>query len=246
MKKRLDLLVSEKYPQYSRQQIQSFIMQGLVFVDSKKITKSGSPISENAIIELKVTELKYVSRAGFKLEHALKTFNVNVKDLVVLDAGISTGGFTDCLLQNGAKKIYGVDVGHGQVHEKIRNDPRVVLLEKTNLRNLDFKNIGELVDLVTLDLSFISILKVMPAILKILKPEGQLITLIKPQFEAEKEEALKILKNGVIKDPEIRDQIVKKVVSGIETFGFKCVGISPSPVLGATGNQEFLSYFKRI
>ncbi len=241
-KKRLDLLVHEYYPQYSRQQIQSWIMQGKVLVEGKPITKSGSQIHESAAIELRAVQPKYVSRAGLKLEHALDHFNIDVQGLDILDAGISTGGFTDCLLQRGANKIFGVDVGYGQVAEKVRKDERVVVLERTNLRHLKQEDLKQNVDLVTLDLSFISILKVMEAVAGILKEDGLLITLIKPQFEAGKGE---VGKGGVITNPLLHKKVVQKVVEGIERYGFVCEGVIESPIFGATGNKEFLACFKR-
>ncbi len=181
-KKRLDQLLVEQNPQYSRQQIQGWIMQGKVFVNDQKVTKAGAQVKETDQVELRAQAQKYVSRAGFKLEGALDYFNIDVTDLVALDAGISTGGFTDCLLQRGAKKVYGIDVGHGQVHEKILTNERLVLREQTNLRTLE--TVGEKVDLMTLDLSFISVLKVMDAVVKLLNDNGQLIVLIKPQFDS--------------------------------------------------------------
>jgi len=242
-KKRLDIVVHERNSQYSRRQIQSWIMQGKVKVDNKIVTKAGSQVADDVQIDLDIEEPKYVSRAGFKLEKALDNFDVDVNDLVVLDAGISTGGFTDCLLQRGAQKVFGIDVGYGQVHEKIRNDERVDLRERTNLRNLRSADIEQKVDLVTLDLSFISLLKVMDAIADLLKKDGQLITLIKPQFEAGKEE---VGRGGIISDPEVHQKVVERVKKGIEDYGFTCVGVIESPILGAEGNKEFLAYFKRV
>jgi len=240
-KKRLDQLLQERFAQYSRRQIQSWIMQGKAKVEGQIATKPGMQVTDASEVELHVEEPKYVSRAGFKLEKALDHFNIDVKDLVVLDAGISTGGFTDCLLQRGAGKIYGIDVGYGQVHEKISNDDRVIIQERTNLRLLT--DVGEKVDLITLDLSFISILKVMDAVISMLKPDGQLITLIKPQFEAQKGE---VGRGGIIKDPKVHARIIQEVTTGIEQFGFKCIGVIDSPIEGSTGNKEFLAYFKRI
>jgi len=244
-KKRLDLLVHELYPQYSRRQIQSWIMQGKVQVDDRIITKSGHQCAEDATITLDVEEPKYVSRAGFKLEKALDHFNIDVKDLVVLDAGLSTGGFADCLLQRGAKKIYGVDVGYGQVHEKIRNDDRVVVIERTNLRKKDdvLFHVDQKVDLVTLDLSFISVLKVMDTVVAVLKDDGKLVILIKPQFEAEKRD---VGKGGIIKDEAVHQKVVERVTKGVKDRGFELVGVIDSPILGTSGNKEFLAYFKRI
>lgn len=239
-KKRLDQLLHERFTQYSRQQLQSWIMQGKAKVEGRVMSKPGTLVDPEATIELSIEEPKYVGRAGFKLEKALDHFAIDVQGLIVLDAGISTGGFTDCLLQRGAKKIYGVDVGYGQVHEKIRHDDRVVLLERTNLRLL--QEVGELVDLVTLDLSFISILKVMEAVTGLLKPDGQLVTLIKPQFEAERED---VGRGGIIKDATVHERVVHDVTHGIESFGFKLIGVIESPIEGGSGNKEFLAYFKR-
>lgn len=237
-KKRLDQLVQEKYPQLSRTLIQSLIMQGKVRVDGQVVTKAGQATSDDVDIVVDFEVPKYVSRAGFKLEKALDYFGIDVHGYVVLDAGLSTGGFTDCLLQRGAVKIYGVDVGFAQVHEKIRSDPRVVVMEQTNLRYLE--NLPEKVDLVTLDLSFISVLKVMDAVTHQLKPQGKLIVLIKPQFEAERH---KVGKGGIVKDECVHQEVIKKVTQGIEAHGFVCNGVIESPIAGTTGNKEFLAYF---
>jgi 23S rRNA (cytidine1920-2'-O)/16S rRNA (cytidine1409-2'-O)-methyltransferase len=239
-KKRLDVKILELHPEYSRRQIQSWIMQGKVIVNDAVITKNGILIPDDARIILNVEEPKYVSRAGFKLEKALDHFNIDVTNLVALDAGLSTGGFTDCLLQRGIQKVYGIDVGYGQVHEKIRTDPRVVVQERTNLREV--RDIGEKVDLVTLDLSFISVLKVMDAILSVMKDDGQLIVLIKPQFEAQRGQ---VGRGGIIRDPAIHQSVIENVTKGVEAAGFSCVGVTESPIEGATGNKEFLAYFRR-
>ncbi len=240
-KKRLDQLVQENEPQYSRAQIQSWIMQGKIMVDGKIVTKPGTMTNTDAKLLYDLQEPKFVSRAGFKLEKAIEHFGIDVRELVVMDAGISTGGFTDCLLQHGAAKVYGIDVGYGQVHEKIRKDPRVILMERTNLREL--RELPEKVDLVTLDLSFISVLKVMDAVDAILKPNGKLIVLIKPQFEARKEE---VGRGGIIKDSAIHQEVIKRVAIGIESHGYQCHGVIESPIFGATGNKEFLAYFSRL
>jgi 23S rRNA (cytidine1920-2'-O)/16S rRNA (cytidine1409-2'-O)-methyltransferase len=240
VKKRLDLLIQERFPQYSRRQIQSWIMQGKVRINGSVIDKAGSPVAEDVALELDLQAPKFVSRAGLKLEGALDHFKIDVHGLVVMDAGISTGGFTDCLLQRGARRVYGVDVGYGQLHEKIRHDERVVVRERTNLRDLE--DLGEKVDLVTLDLSFISVLKVMEAVCSVLKNEGKLIVLIKPQFEAERGQ---VGRGGIIKDATVHQQIVAKVTAGIESHGFKLQGVIESPIEGATGNKEFLAYFVR-
>jgi len=239
-KKRLDKIVSEQNPEFSRSYIQSIIMQGKVFVDGKVCTKPGTMLSEDVEILVQAKEPKFVSRAGLKLEKALDQFEIDVKDLIILDAGISTGGFTDCLLQRGAKRVYGIDVGYGQVHEKLRSDKRLILMEKTNLRHLE--KLPELVDLVTLDLSFISILKVMPAVSKLIKSDGKIITLIKPQFEAEKKD---VGRGGIVKDESVHEKVIGKIKAGMAEFGFSMVEITESPIFGAKGNKEFLALFVR-
>ena len=238
-KKRLDALVLEKNPKFSRNQVQSWILQRKVEVNGKVVDKPGTLITTDSNLVLRVEEPKYVSRAGLKLEKALENFKVDVKGLVVLDSGISTGGFTDCLLQHGAKKVYGVDVGYGQVHEKVLNNKKLVLMERTNLRKLE--RLPEQVDLVTLDLSFISLLKVMPAISKLLKSDGKVITLIKPQFEAERKD---IARGGVVKDESVYPKVIEKIKVGMTEFGFEMVEVIESPILGAkSGNKEFLALF---
>jgi 23S rRNA (cytidine1920-2'-O)/16S rRNA (cytidine1409-2'-O)-methyltransferase len=248
IKKRLDVRLHELLPEYDEKHIQSWIMQGKVFVDDEKITKPGMQVADDAKITYTIEEQKFVSRAGLKLEKALDHFNIDVHGLTILDAGISTGGFTDCLLQRGAKKVYGIDVGYGDVHEKIRKDERLVLLEKTNLKLL--QDVGEPVDMITLDLSFISVLKVMPTVCKILKNPtslklrrtGGLLVLIKPQFEASKHE---IESGGIVRNDQVRQIIVETTVDGIKDFGFDCIGVIESPIFGAKGNKEFLGYFVR-
>lgn len=237
-KQRLDKSVQEQFSHLSRNQIQSFIMQGKVKVDGMVCTKAGMQVAQDAVIELDELKPKYVCRAGFKLEKALEHFNVDVTDFIAMDAGLSTGGFTDCLLQNGAQRVYGVDVGYGQVHEKIRADNRVVVMERTNLRNL--KTLQEKVDLVTLDLSFISVLKVMENVCAVLKEGGSILLLIKPQFEAKREQ---VGKGGVIKDEAIHEQVIEEVTQGIVAHGFEYKGVTESPITGAAGNKEFLAFF---
>ena len=238
IKKRLDAFLGELYPQYSRTQLQSFIMQGKVFIDGVKVTKPGVVVPQDAEVVCTAEQPKYVCRAGWKLEKALDHFGIDVAGLVVLDAGLSTGGFTDCMLQRGAKKVFGVDVGHTQAHEKIRQDERVVVLERTNLK--EYKHLGEQIDLITLDLSFISLLKVMEVVKGLLVPGGKLVTLIKPQFEADRSE---VPAGGVIKDTALQQRLVDSVVAGIQAEGFELQGITESPILGTAGNREFLAYF---
>jgi 23S rRNA (cytidine1920-2'-O)/16S rRNA (cytidine1409-2'-O)-methyltransferase len=240
IKIRLDQRVQELAPHLSRTQIASLIMQGKVLVAGEPATKAGALVSSETELLLNFELPKYVGRAGFKLEHALQEFDLDVTGCVVMDAGLSTGGFTDCLLQRGAVKVYGVDVGYGQVHEKIRQDPRVVVMERVNLRHLE--SLPELVDLVTLDLSFISVLKVLDAVVRVLKPNGKLVVLIKPQFEAGKHQ---VGTGGVITDPAVHQQVIDDVTAGIEAAGFVFQKIVPSPIKGGDGNQEFLASFVR-
>jgi len=240
-KKRLDQLLHERFPAYSRRQIQSWVMQGKATIEGRTVNKPGTMVGAEAHLSLDIQEPKFVSRAGFKLEKALDHFAIDVTELTILDAGISTGGFTDCLLQRGAKKIYGIDVGYGQVHEKISHDERVVIKERTNLRTLT--DVGEKVDLITLDLSFISILKVMDTVDAILKPDGMLLVLVKPQFEARRQD---VGRGGIIKDPEVHARVIQEVTDGVKEHGFSLVGVTESPIEGSSGNKEFLAYFKRI
>jgi 23S rRNA (cytidine1920-2'-O)/16S rRNA (cytidine1409-2'-O)-methyltransferase len=238
-KQRLDSLVQAQHPNLTRNQIQSFILQGKVKVEGVVISKPGTSVRPDSLIELAILEPKYVSRAGFKLEAALQKFGIDVTGLVVMDAGISTGGFTDCLLQHGAQRVYGVDVGVGLVHEKVAQDSRVVLLEKTNLRLLN--RLPEPIDLATLDLSFISLLKVMPAVKGLLKPEARILSLIKPQFEADRQD---IHRGGLVISPEVHQKVIEKIRLGMAECGYQMVDVMESPVKGAaSGNTEFLAYF---
>lgn len=237
-KKRLDSLVQERFPNLSKTYIQSLIMQGKVLVDDRPITKAGTAVADDVHIRLKEQEKQYVSRAGNKLAGALDHFGIDVTGFVAMDAGLSTGGFTDCLLQRGAIRVYGVDVGTAQVHEKIRIDPRVVVMEQTNLRHLE--SLPELVDIVTLDLSFISILKVITVVDRLLKPGGILVTLVKPQFEAERHQ---IGKGGIVTDDTVHQEVIQKVIAGVVEQGFEYKGIIESPITGTDGNKEFLAYF---
>ena len=240
LKTRLDQFVQKMAPTLSRRQIQDAIAQGAVRVNGVVVTRPGVQIADDAQVTYEMKAPEFVGRAGFKLQKALDHFGIDVAGLVVLDAGLSTGGFADCLLQRGVKKVYGVDVGHGQVHEKIRNDARLVVMEHTNVRTL--KTVGELVDMITLDLSFISVLKVMTAVTQLLKPNGELIVLIKPQFETD---PARIGKGGVIKDATLHDAILKTVTEGIAAHGFALQGVIESPLFGGDGNKEFLAYFLR-
>lgn len=239
-KKRLDLILQERVPEYTRAYIQSLIIQGKVIVDGMVITKPGAQVFPETPIDVDAYEPVYVSRAGHKLEKALQHFQIDVTNFVALDAGLSTGGFTHCLLKHGVSKVYGVDVGYGQVHEKIRTDARVVVMERVNLRELEF--LPEPVSIVTLDLSFISLLKVISVVAKLLLCNGHLITLIKPQFEAGRAD---VGKGGIVRDPLVHARVIEEITQGIIAHGFVCEGVIPSPILGTSGNTEFLAYFRK-
>ncbi|XP_030514068.1 hemolysin A [Rhodamnia argentea] len=239
-KKRLDEVCLERYQQYSRNIIQSWILQGKVFVNGKVVNKAGAPVSDQSNVEIIAEIPKYVCRAGYKLEAAIEQLGVDVEGKVALDSGLSTGGFTDCLLQYGALLVYGVDVGYGQVADKIRRDERVSVIERTNLRYLP--GLPQKVDLVTLDLSFISILLVMPAVVNVMKEEATLVTLVKPQFEARRSQ---VGGGGIVRDPLVHQEVLEKIIDGVENFGFQKKGWIESPLKGAEGNTEFLVCFNR-
>ncbi|KAL0419402.1 UNVERIFIED_CONTAM: putative rRNA methyltransferase YqxC [Sesamum radiatum] len=239
-KRRLDEVCLERFQQYSRTFIQSWITQGKVFVDGKVVNKCGTPVSDKAVVEIKAEVPKYVCRAGHKLEAALEQLEIDVTGKVALDSGLSTGGFTDCLLQHGASFVYGVDVGYGQVADKIRRDDRVKVIERTNLRYLS--ELPQKVDLATLDLSFISILTVLPAVVSVMKDDATLVTLIKPQFEAHRSQ---VGGGGIVRDPLVHQEVLAKIINGVQDFGFECKGWIESPLKGADGNKEFLASFSR-
>lgn len=239
MKKRLDQLLVETYiKNKSKTYIQSLIVQRKVKVNGEIIDKPGHQVKEDALIFLSMKEEQFVCRAGYKLEKALNHFQIDLKNKIAMDAGLSTGGFTDCLLQRGIEKVYGIDVGYGQVHMRIREHPQVILMEKTNLRYVE--SLGELVDIVTLDLSFISVLKVMDAVKKITKPFHELVVLIKPQFESKREQ---VPKGGVILDEAVHKEVIETIKNGLKDRGYLSHGVIESPLLGGSGNKEFLGYF---
>ncbi|KAJ0112564.1 hypothetical protein Patl1_03169 [Pistacia atlantica] len=214
---------------------------GKVSVDGKMVNKAGTPISDKAIVQINAEVPKYVCRAGHKLEAAIEQLDVDVNGKVALDSGLSTGGFTDCLLQYGASFVYGVDVGYGQVADKIRRNERVCVIERTNLRYLS--TLPQRVNLVTLDLSFISILTVMPAVVNLMTEEATLVTLVKPQFEARRSQ---VGGGGIVRDPLVHQEVLEKIIKGVENFGFLSKGWIESPLKGAEGNTEFLVCFRRI
>ncbi len=218
-------------------------MAGKVLVDSIPVDKPGALVSFDSDFRIKGGDMPYVSRGGLKLEAALKFFSVNVEGLVCLDAGASTGGFTDCLLQRGAKRVYAVDVGYGQLAWKLRNDPKVVVIERTNIRHMPVETISESVDIAMIDVSFISLKIVVPSVLKFLKQDGRIIALIKPQFEAGREN---VGKGGVVRDPAVHEEIANSLTDFFEKNGLKREGLTPSPILGPKGNREFLVYLKNV
>ena len=236
-KQRLDLLLVERNLATSRNQAQALIMEGVVFANGQKVDKAGTLLKTDTEILVKNSSLKYVGRGGLKLESALKNFKVDVNGYVALDIGASTGGFTDCLLQNGVSKVYAVDVGYGQLDWKLRNDDRVVVMEKVNARHLEEGDIPEKVDVVVFDVSFISLTKVVAPTLIFLKHGGLLVALIKPQFEVGKGE---VGKGGIVRDENKHNQVVDKITKHLESLSFNVKGVIPSPILGAEGNKEFL------
>ncbi len=240
-KKRLDVLLVEQMYAETRSKAQAIIMAGLVYVNGQKADKAGMSFdADTAVIEVRGQACPYVSRGGLKLEKALRDFGVDPTGFVCSDSGCSTGGFTDCLLQQGASKVFAIDVGYGELNWKIRNDPRVVVMERTNIRYVTPEDIGEPLDLSVIDVSFISLRIVLPAIKNLLKEkQGQVLCLIKPQFEAGREN---VGKNGVIRDPAVHKEVLDSIVALANELGFTILGLTFSPVKGPAGNIEFLGH----
>lgn len=226
----------------SRERARALILAGGVLVDGRIIDKAGEMVDASAEISLKGKDIPYVSRGGLKLEKALDEFNIDVAGKAAMDVGASTGGFTDCLLQLGAKRVYAIDVGYGQLDLKLRNDPRVVNIERQNIRYLERAKIPEPVDIATIDASFISLTKVIPKVLEFIKGNGELIALIKPQFEVGKGE---VGKGGVVRDEAKQMAVVEKIKGFCEEIGLTVIGVVESPVLGPKGNREFLIYARK-
>lgn len=240
IKKRLDVLLTERGFAETRTKAQAIIMSGQVYVAGQKADKPGMSFEEHVDIEVRGAACPYVSRGGLKLEKALRDFGVKPDGFVCSDSGASTGGFTDCLLQQGASKVFAIDVGYGQLDWKIRSDPRVVVMERTNIRYVTPEDLGEPLDLSVIDVSFISLKIVLPAIKTLLKPgQGQVLCLIKPQFEAGKE---KVGKKGVVREPETHKEVLDMFVSLANELEFKILGLTFSPVKGPEGNIEFLGH----
>ena len=239
VKKRLDVLLTERMFAETRSKAQAIIMSGNVYVNGQKADKPGISYEETVEIEVKGAVCPYVSRGGLKLEKALRDFGVDPTGYVCSDSGASTGGFTDCLLQQGAKKVFAIDVGYGQLDWKIRSDERVVVMERTNIRYVTLEDLGEPLDLSVIDVSFIGLEIVLPTIKQLLKPTGQVLCLIKPQFEAGKEN---VGKKGVVRDPKIHQMVLDNFVALVDRLGFQILGLTFSPVKGPEGNIEFLGH----
>ena len=239
IKKRLDVLLTERMFADTRSKAQAIIMSGNVYVNGQKADKPGVSYEETVEIEVRGAACPYVSRGGLKLEKALRDFGVKPEGYVCSDSGASTGGFTDCLLQQGASKVFAIDVGYGQLDWKIRSDPRVVVMERTNIRYVTPEQFGEPLDLSVIDVSFIGLEIVLPTIKTLLKPTGQVLCLIKPQFEAGKEN---VGKKGVVRDPGVHRMVLDRFVSLVDGLGFKILGLTFSPVKGPEGNIEFLGH----
>lgn len=238
-KKRLDVRMVELGLAPSRQKAQAIIMSGQVFVDDKRMDKSGAAVAEGARIEVRGKTLPYVSRGGLKLEKAMQRWPIRLEGATAMDCGASTGGFTDCMLQNGAKKVYAVDVGYGQLAWKLRSDERVVCMERTNARYLTAEQIPEPLDFVSVDVSFISLSLILPALRPLMAPEGELVCLIKPQFEAGKG---KVGKNGVVREPEIHLEVLEHFLDHAAQSEFTVRDITFSPIRGPEGNIEYLGW----
>lgn len=242
IKKRLDVLLTEQGYAESRAKAQAIIMAGQVYVAGQKADKPGISYEESVEIEVRGETCPYVSRGGWKLEKALRHFGVKPTGYVCSDSGASTGGFTDCLLQQGASKVFAIDVGYGQLDWKIRSDPRVVVMERTNIRYVTPEDLGEPLDLSVIDVSFISLKIVLPAIKELLKEDGQVLCLIKPQFEAGRE---KVGKKGVVRDAETHKEVLDDFLKLADSLGFTVLGLTFSPVKGPEGNIEFLGHLTK-
>ena len=241
-KERLDVLLVEKGICTSRERAKTSIMAGLVYVDGQKVDKVGEKVSVEADIVYKGEKMPYVSRGGFKLEKAMKEFNIDLTDTVCMDIGASTGGFTDCMLQNGAKKVYSVDVGYGQLDWKLRNDERVVNLERTNVRYITEEQVPDKIEFFSVDVAFISLCLVLPPVRNLLANNAEAVCLIKPQFEAGRD---KVGKKGVVRDISVHIEVIEKIYNFCLENGFDVLGLDYSPIKGPEGNIEYLIYIRK-
>ncbi len=240
-KERLDVLIVERGLSDSRQKAKAYIMAGVVYVDGMREDKAGLKVKRGATIEVR-EKMKYVSRGGLKLEKAMNTFDIHLEGKVCMDVGASTGGFTDCMLQNGAVKVYSVDVGYGQFAWKLRNDPRVICMEKTNIRYLTPDRLEEKVAFCSIDVSFISLTKVLAPILELLEEDAEMVALIKPQFEAGREQ---VEKHGVVKNPKVHEAVIHQIWDYAKSLDLSILGLSFSPIKGPEGNIEYLIHLKK-
>ena len=241
-KERLDVLLVSRGLAESREKAKAIIMSGNVYVDGQKEDKAGSNFPAEAVIEVRGNTLKYVSRGGLKLEKAMENFDVTLAGKICMDVGSSTGGFTDCMLQNGAVKVYAVDVGHGQLAWKLRNDERVVCMEKTNIRYVTPEDVADKINFSSIDVSFISLTKVLGPVKELLSDDGQIVCLIKPQFEAGRE---KVGKHGVVRDSAVHLEVIEKVIDFAISIGFEVLNLEFSPVKGPEGNIEYLLHLQK-
>lgn len=241
-KQRIDTLLVEKGLIQSRERAKAEIMAGNVFVNGNRVDKAGEKVDIDAFIEIKGEAIPYVSRGGLKLEKALIIFNIDLKGKICIDVGASTGGFTDCMLKNGAAKVYAIDVGYGQLAWTLRQDPRVVCMDRTNIRYVTTEQIGEFVDFVSIDVSFISLIKVLPVVKKLLKEDGEIVCLIKPQFEAGREQ---VGKKGVVRDKKVHQEVLEKIICWSVENELYPRGLDYSPLKGPEGNIEYLLYLVR-
>lgn len=242
VKNRLDILLVEKGLIESREKAKSLIMAGQVYVNGQKADKPGMSYSTDSNIEIKIDKLPYVSRGGLKLEKSIEEWDIDLKDKITMDIGASTGGFTDCMLQNGAKKVYAIDVGYGQLAWKLRQDERVVNLERTNVRYITREQIIDPIDFFSVDVSFISLQLILPVVRKFMSRSARAVCLIKPQFEAGREN---VGKNGVVRDSKVHVKVVEKICSFVLENGFDILGLSFSPIKGPKGNIEYLIYIEK-
>ena len=243
MKERLDVMLVKRGLAESREKAKAIIMSGIVYVDGQKEDKAGTTFSDDVKIEVRGKTLRYVSRGGLKLEKAMEQFGMELEGKVCMDCGASTGGFTDCMLQNGAIKVYSVDVGHGQLAWKLRNDDRVVCMEKTNMRYVTEEDIEELAQFVSIDVSFISLKKILPAVRRILTDDGEVVALIKPQFEAGREN---VGKKGVVRDKKVHEEVITMITQFAVEHSFQLLHLDYSPIKGPEGNIEYLLHMRKL
>ncbi|OBR94891.1 MULTISPECIES: TlyA family RNA methyltransferase [Clostridium] len=241
-KERLDVLLVEKGIFQSRERAKASIMAGEIFINGQRVDKCGQKIKKSSNIEFRGEKLPFVSRGGLKLQKAVKEFNINLNNKVCMDIGASTGGFTDCMLQNGAKKVFSIDVGYGQFAWKLRIDDRVVCMERTNIRYVTPEDIGEYADFASIDVSFISLKKVVPVVSNLLKENGSIMALIKPQFEAGRE---RVGKKGVVREKSTHIDVINEIITFLRENNLKIISLSYSPVKGPEGNIEYLVYFTK-